>query len=156
MDIHPVLLCPPFVLNEEQRTVVAHKQGPLLVVAGPGSGKTRSLLLLAMNLLLCEDAQPSELVLCTYTERAAYEMQDRLLQIATDAHYTGDLSKLRIGTIHGICKQIITEYIHYAPVQSDFKTLDEFEQRLFIYMHLSTLCHAPGCLPFFQWRWSSH
>ena len=80
-------------------------QGPLLVIAGPGSGKTRSLTLLAMNLLLCADATPSEIVLYTYTEKAAYDLQDRLTYIAKDVAYQGDLSQLRIGTIHGMCQQ---------------------------------------------------
>lgn len=114
MTIHPKLA--PYLLNDEQRTIVSHKQGPLLVIAGPGSGKTRSLTLLAINLLLCGNVQPSELVLCTYTEKAAYEMQDRILHIAKDVNYTGDLSQLRIGTIHSICKQFITEYLHYTPL----------------------------------------
>src|SRR5713226_4274704 len=82
-------------MSEEQRAIVSHKQGPLLVIAGPGSGKTRSLILLAMNLLLCRDAQPAEIVLCTYTEKAAYELQDRLTYIAKEAGYAGDLSQMR-------------------------------------------------------------
>ena len=64
-----------YQMNDEQRTIISHKKGPLLVVAGPGSGKTHSLVLLAMNLLLCDNAKPSELVLCTYTEKAAYEIR---------------------------------------------------------------------------------
>src|SRR5579875_281052 len=98
-------------LNEAQHSIVSHKEGPLLVIAGPGSGKTRSLTLLAMNLLLCGDARPSELVLCTFTEKAAYEMQDRIGHLASDVDYTGDLSQHRIGTIHGICNQLISEHL---------------------------------------------
>ncbi len=84
MEAYVVMIAPiltqkaAYVMNDEQRAIVSHKSGPLLVVAGPGSGKTRSLTLLAMNLLLCGDAEPSQIVLCTYTEKAAYELQDRL------------------------------------------------------------------------------
>ena len=53
-------------VNEAQRRVVGHAEGPLLVIAGPGSGKTFALVLRTMNLLLTGKAHPSELVLCTF------------------------------------------------------------------------------------------
>lgn len=88
-------------LNEAQRAVIGHDEGPLLVIAGPGSGKTFSLVLRALNLLLQERARPGEMVLCTFTEKAAYELQDRIASAARTVGYTGDLSELRVGTIHG-------------------------------------------------------
>ena len=65
-------------LNSAQRQIVGHVDGPLLVVAGPGSSKTHSIVLRALNLLLHERATPRQLVLCTFTEKAAFEMRDRL------------------------------------------------------------------------------
>ncbi len=139
-------------LNTEQKLIVEHKQGPLRVVAGPGAGKTRSLTLLAMNLLLCGEAQPSGIVLCTYTEKAAYELQDRLASVAKNVRYTGDLSRLRIGTIHGICQQLVDEYLHKTSLSSGYEVLDEFHQCLLVFDHLVMLC--PGnALPFLRDRW---
>lgn len=126
--------------NEQQRAIVAHKQGPLRVIAGPGTGKTRSLTLLAMNLILCGDAAPSEIILCTYTEKAAFELQDRLARIAKEIGYTDDLSSMRIGTIHSICQQLINQYLHRSPVGNDYETLARFTQQLFIFEHLGKLC----------------
>lgn len=74
-------------LNEAQRSVVGHLDGPLLVVAGPGSGKTYCIVLRALNLLLLDKAKPEELVLCTFTEKAAYEMRDRLAAAARKVGY---------------------------------------------------------------------
>jgi DNA helicase-2/ATP-dependent DNA helicase PcrA len=99
-------------LNEAQKKVVSHGSGPMMVIAGPGSGKTRCLIMRAINLLLLEEAKPQELVLCTYTKKAAFEMQDRLLDTAQSAGYHGDISLIRVGTIHSICEQIITENLH--------------------------------------------
>jgi DNA helicase-2/ATP-dependent DNA helicase PcrA len=73
--------------------------------------------MLAMNLLLVKNAKPSELILCTYTEKAAREMQDLLLKVARAVGYQQDLASLRIGTIHSICKQLITENNHYRDMQ---------------------------------------
>src|SRR5258708_6858489 len=142
------------ILNTAQKSVVSHKRGPLLVVAGPGSGKTRSLTLLAMNLLLCGDAEPSQIILCTYTEKAAYELQDRLASIARDIHHTGDLSRLRVGTIHGICQQLVDEYLPETSLSSEYEVLDQFHQRLLVFDYLVEIC--PGhALPFLRDRWGT-
>src|SRR2546430_8659683 len=94
-------------LNVAQREIVAHSDGPLLVIAGPGSGKTYSIVLRALNLLLLEKARPRQLVLCTFTEKAAFEMRDRLAAAARKVHYTGDLSELTVSTIHSFCNRIL-------------------------------------------------
>ncbi len=58
MSIAPVILKHYSDLNESQKSVIAHDEGPLLVVAGPGSGKTYSIVLRALNLLLLGKANP--------------------------------------------------------------------------------------------------
>ena len=83
-------------LSEAQRTIVGHIDGPLLVIAGPGSGKTYSIVLRGLNLLLLRRAQPKQLVLCTFTEKAAFEMRDRLSAAARAVGYDGDLSQLGV------------------------------------------------------------
>lgn len=142
------------LMSEEQRAIVSHKQGPLLVIAGPGSGKTHSIILLAMNLLLCGDAQPSEIVLCTYTEKAAYELQDRLAGLARTVGYAGDLSQMRVGTIHSICQRLIDECLHYTSLGNNYETLDQFTQRLLIFEHLEDIC-VPNAMTLFHQRWGT-
>ncbi|HTK08161.1 MAG TPA: ATP-dependent DNA helicase, partial [Ktedonobacteraceae bacterium] len=143
-----------YLMNAEQEDIISHTRGPLLVIAGPGSGKTRSLLLLAMNLLLNKYAQPSELIICTYTEKAAREMQDRLLKFASDLAYHQDLASLHIGTIHGICKQLITENTHYTHIENDFTVLDQFTRQLLIFEEIDNIC-TPDTKRFLQWYWGS-
>lgn len=139
-------------MNIEQKSIVSHKRGPLLVIAGPGSGKTRSLTLLAMNLLLCGDAKPSEIVLCTFTEKAAYELQDRLASTAKRVQYAGDLSRIRVGTIHGICQQLVDEYLPKTSLSYGYEVLDQFHQQLLIFDHLAEIC--PGdALRFLRDQW---
>ena len=93
MNIAPALLQAYPALNEAQRAIVGHSAGPLLVIAGPGSGKTFSLVLRAMNLLLLGKATPRELVVCTFTEKAAFELRDRIGAASRRVGYTGDLSE---------------------------------------------------------------
>ena len=143
-----------YQMNAEQRRIISHKKGPLLVVAGPGSGKTHSLVLLAMNLLLCDDAKPSQLVLCTYTEKAAHEMYDRIASTARDIGYKEDLAQLKINTIHGICKQFIMENLHHTPLGNDYETLDQFTQQLLIVEHIDEIC-SPQMRTFFHHYWQT-
>ena len=91
MRIAPAILEHFPDLNPAQRKVIGHLDGPLLVVAGPGSGKTYSIVLRALNLLLLGKALPREIVLCTFTEKAAFEMRDRLSAAAQKTGCRGDL-----------------------------------------------------------------
>jgi DNA helicase-2/ATP-dependent DNA helicase PcrA len=110
----------------------------LLVVAGPGSGKTYSIVLRALNLLLLDKASPKEIVLCTFTEKAAFEMRDRLSAAAQKVGYRGDLSELRVSTIHGLCNRILTRHRHRS-LGNNYETLDDLTQLLFIFEHLEII-----------------
>lgn len=76
--VSPALLKAFPKMNDAQRAIVGHTDGPRLVIAGPGSGKTFSLVLRTLNLLLLGKALPRELVICTFTENAAFELRDRI------------------------------------------------------------------------------
>ena len=126
-------------LTESQRAVVGHVDGPLLVIAGPGSGKTHSIVLRALNLLLLEKAAPKEIVLCTFTEKAAFEMRDRLAAAARKTGYQGDLSESTIATIHGFCNWLLTEHRHRTTLGHGYETLDDLTQLLFIFEHFDAI-----------------
>ena len=133
MTIQPDLLKAFPDLNPQQREVIGHVDGPLLVIAGPGSGKTYSLVLRALNLMLLDEAQPEQILLCTFTEKAAYEMRDRLSDAARRLGYKGDLSQLLMGTIHGVSNYFVTRYCHHTELGHGYRTLDELTQLLFLY-----------------------
>jgi DNA helicase-2/ATP-dependent DNA helicase PcrA len=139
VNIAPALLRAYPALNEAQRAIVGHSAGPLLVIAGPGSGKTFSLVLRAMNLLLLNKATPRELVVCTFTEKAAFELRDRIGAAARKVGYTGDLAELKVSTIHGLCNRLLMTYRHRTPLGNDYETLDELTQLLFIFEHFAQI-----------------
>ncbi|MHB8800281.1 MAG: ATP-dependent DNA helicase [Thermoanaerobaculia bacterium] len=141
-------------LNPSQREIIGHLSGPLLVIAGPGSGKTFSLALRTLNLLLLGRATPAEIVVCTFTEKAAHELRDRISAVARKAGYTGDLTTLRVGTIHGLCHRILTEHRHRTPLGNGFQTLDELSRLLFLNDHKDEILGEVAVPPFFG-RWSS-
>jgi ATP-dependent DNA helicase UvrD/PcrA len=113
-------------LDAAKHEIIAHHDGPLLVIAGPGSGKTFSLVLRTINLLLLERAKPSEIIVCTFTEKAAFELRDRISQTARKVGYTADLSELRVATIHSICNQILREFRHRTPLGAGCSEMRSF------------------------------
>jgi DNA helicase-2/ATP-dependent DNA helicase PcrA len=139
MMIHPAILDHFPHLNDAQRSVVGHLDGPLLVVAGPGSGKTYSIILRALNLLLLKRAAPGEVVLCTFTEKAAFEMRDRIAAAARKIGYKEDLSELTVSTIHGLCNSLLQRYRHRTPLGHSYETLDELTQLLFLFEHFDEI-----------------
>jgi DNA helicase-2/ATP-dependent DNA helicase PcrA len=102
-----------FKPNPEQRDAILHTEGPLFLMAGPGSGKTRVLLWRTLNLIVYHGVKPEEIFLSTFTEKAAAQLKDglrRLLGIVTNE--TGqpyDLAKMSIGTVHSICQKILDD-----------------------------------------------
>ena len=126
-------------MNDAQRDVVAHDVGPLLVIAGPGSGKTFGLVLRTMNLLILEKAKPSQIIVCTFTEKAAYELRDRIAATARRVGYHQDLSELNVGTIHGICNRLLQAHRHRTPLGNSYDTLDDLTQLLFLFEHFEEI-----------------
>jgi DNA helicase-2/ATP-dependent DNA helicase PcrA len=143
MTIGPAILDAYPDLNEAQRAAIGHLEGPLLVIAGPGSGKTYSVVLRALNLLLLKRAVPREMVLCTFTEKAAFEMRDRLAAAARKVGYGGDLSELNVSTIHSFCNRLLTQHRHRTPLGHNYDTLDELTQLLFIFEHFDEIIGPP-------------
>ncbi len=96
--------------NKKQKEAIEHIWGPLLVVAGPGTGKTRIIIERIMYILKHADVKPQNILALTFTESAAATMRKRLQEeIGTDAY------RVRITTFHSFCNSIIETYPHYFP-----------------------------------------
>jgi DNA helicase II / ATP-dependent DNA helicase PcrA len=120
-------------LNEAQREAIAHTDGPLLIIAGPGSGKTQVMVLRALNVLLRGLAEPRDVVVCTFTEKAAFELRDRIAAAAKKLDYNNDLSELNVSTLHGMCNDFLLKYLHRTSLARGYEVLDELTQLLFIF-----------------------
>ena len=112
-------------LDRGQLELIGHLDGPARGIAGPGTGKTLAVALRGTNILLQGLASPEELVLCTYSRAAARELRQRFIALATDAGYMGDLSRVRIGTIHGLCRRILSSHARRAGLRPTFAVLNE-------------------------------
>ncbi|NIO36503.1 UvrD-helicase domain-containing protein, partial [Candidatus Bathyarchaeota archaeon] len=141
-------------LSASQLEIIGCTRGPLLVVAGPGSGKTLVLVMRALNILLQNLAKPEEMLICTFTEKAAFELRDRILEAARKLEYPGDLSGLRLGTIHSICNEFLRRYRHHTPLGNNYEVLDDLTQLMFIFENFKSIM-GPEIEEKYLGRWTT-
>ncbi len=109
-------------LNPEQRSAVTHGGGPLLVVAGAGSGKTKTLAY-RVAYLISRGVDPSRILLLTFTRRAANEMLHRAASIV--ARGTSATGRVWGGTFHSIANRLLRTQVKAVGLRRDFTVLDQ-------------------------------
>lgn len=110
-------------LNEAQKETVDTIEGPVMVVAGPGTGKTKTLTLRIANILLKTQINPENIIALTFTEAASYEMRRRLLEIIGQDAY-----RVEITTFHSFCNNFIrTHQEEFAQIIAS-ENITEIEQ----------------------------
>ncbi len=110
-------------LNESQRAAVTCGDGPKLVIAGAGSGKTRTLTYRVAYLVSC-GTQPSQILLATFTNKAAREMLSRVTALTGDA-----AGQVWGGTFHAIGNRLLRQYGSLVGLQPNYSILDDEDQR---------------------------
>ena len=111
-------------LNDAQKEAVTHLDGPLLIVAGAGSGKTKVLTSRIAHIIAEQKAFPNQILSVTFTNKAAKEMQNRVSKIL-GAGATG-LSWL--GTFHSICAKLLRKHASAVNLNSNFTIIDTDDQ----------------------------
>jgi len=111
-------------LNDKQRAAVQAGAGPVLVLAGPGSGKTRVLTHRVAFLIKEQHVPPWRIMAVTFTNKAAREMKERLRQLIGEA----SLHELTIGTFHATCARILRREAAYLGITNDFVIYDADDQ----------------------------
>jgi DNA helicase-2/ATP-dependent DNA helicase PcrA len=110
-------------LNPEQRAAVETVDGPLLVLAGAGTGKTRVLTTRFAHILLTRRAFPNQVLAVTVTNRAAKEMRERVGAILGQP-----AEGLWLGTFHALCARMLRRHAEHVGLQSNFSILDTDDQ----------------------------
>ena len=111
-------------LNEEQVKAVKTVQGPVLVLAGAGTGKTRTLTARVAYLINYGKVSTQNILAVTFTNKAANEMKERISE-----HIGGLSDGLKwIGTFHSICVKILRRHAEKVGLKSDFTIIDSDDQ----------------------------
>ena len=115
-------------LNENQKEATLHLDGPLLIVAGAGSGKTRVLTSRIAHIIKQHKAFPNQILAVTFTNKAAKEMQIRVSKLlrkeATGLPW--------LGTFHSICAKLLRKHADAVDLKSNFSIIDQADQERLI------------------------
>jgi DNA helicase-2/ATP-dependent DNA helicase PcrA len=109
-------------LTAAQKTAVEEIFGPVLVAAGPGTGKTQVLALRVGNILQKTDTPPSSILALTFTDAAAENMRQRLLKLVGPTAF-----EIPIFTFHGFCHEIIRKFGEHFFEQKNWSAVDELQ-----------------------------
>lgn len=120
-------------LNHEQLEVVMAGEGPLLVIAGAGSGKTRALTY-RVSRLIEDGVDPSDILLVTFTNKSAREMLSRVEQLVTV-----DTRRIQGGTFHSIGNRLLRRYAEPLGYRSNFSILDDEDSKEMMESAISSL-----------------
>src|ERR1700682_4307082 len=121
-------------LNPEQREAVLHIKGPLLILAGAGSGKTRVITSRIAYLVGDGHAQPREVLAVTFTNKAAEEMRERV-----EALLGSDCSHMWVSTFHALCARLLRREAPAIGLSRDFVIYDSSDQLTVVKQALKTL-----------------
>src|SRR5438105_3947729 len=111
-------------LNPHQRQAVAHTDGPLLILAGPGSGKTRVIVHRIAYVLEARDVHPYRVLAVTFTNKAARELRERIGLLVAGAA----AKSLAVGTFHANCARWLRRDIHHLGLDPGFAIYDDNDQ----------------------------
>lgn len=122
--------------NAQQKEAIETTEGPVLISAGPGTGKTFTLVNRVLYLIQIKHVNPENIFIATFTDKAAKELLTRISNELIVKNIEIDLSEMYIGTFHSLCMRIIRENLEYSSLGKNFSLLDSFDQQYFIYQNL--------------------
>lgn len=128
-------------LNDEQKAIVKGFKGPTMIVAGPGTGKTRTVAVL-IGRLLAEGTKLKEILALTFSEKAARELRGRVME-----YHPKSYDECWISTFHSFCARVLREQYHRVGIHPEFRLLTGFKEALL----MSGICSklTPETFPVF-------
>ena len=126
----------PLTPTPQQQGVIEHTEGPLLVIAGPGAGKTFTLVERIVYLVADKGVPPEQILVGTFTEKAASELITRIAHRLLSRNIVVNIDEMYIGTIHSICLRLLEEHREFTRLKKNFTLMDQFDQVYFFFQRL--------------------
>ena len=124
-------------LNKKQFEAVETVDGPVAIIAGPGTGKTKTLVERTVNILVKKKVEAKKIMITTFTNKAAKELEFRINEKLEELDESIDISDMYLGTMHSIWTRLIQENITYSNFFDNFGLMGgDYEQHFFIYSRL--------------------
>ena len=124
--------------NDQQKDAITTTEGPLLITAGPGTGKTHTLVQRAIYLIQELGIKPEEIFIATFTEKAAKELITRITNELASKDISLNVNEMYVGTFHSICLRIIKEHLEFTRFKKNYRMLDSFDQQYMVFQNLNS------------------
>lgn len=131
-------------ININQKKAINTVQGPVLIIAGPGTGKTYTLVERVAHMVGDLNIDPSSIMISTFTNKAARELLDRLSIKFKELGVNKDINDMYLGNFHGICRRILEDNIEHTDFKKGFSIIDDVEKKYLIYRNLDSFKKIPG------------
>ena len=118
--------------NPQQEEAITTTEGPLLIIAGPGSGKTFTLVERIVYLITHQDVTPENLFVVTFTDKAAQELTTRISNRLIEIGVQFNLNEMYLGTFHSICLRWLDDHRDATRLKRNFMMMDQFDQQYFL------------------------
>lgn len=129
--------------NEGQRKAIAAAEGPVLITAGPGTGKTYTLVQRAIYLIEECGVKPESIFIATFTEKAAKELITRITNELSDRGIVANINEMYIGTFHSLCLRILKEHLEFTRLRRNYRLLDAFDQQYMVFQNIYRFRNIP-------------
>ena len=135
--------------NDDQKQAIITTEGPILVIAGPGTGKTFTIVKRVAYLIVEKRVEPSEIMVVTFTEKAAKELITRISNEFVSLGINININEMYIGTFHSVCLRLLKEYSSSGEVKSNNRMMDAFEQTYLVCMNIENFNSLGGFKKYF-------
>lgn len=129
--------------NEGQRKAIAAAEGPVLITAGPGTGKTYTLVQRAIYLIEECNIKPESIFIATFTEKAAKELITRITNELSERSIVANINEMYIGTFHSLCLRILKEHLEFTRLRRNYRLLDAFDQQYMVFQNIYRFRNIP-------------
>ena len=129
--------------NEGQRKAIAAADGPVLITAGPGTGKTYTLVQRAIYLIEECGVKPESIFIATFTEKAAKELITRITNELSDRCIVANINEMYVGTFHSLCLRILKEHLEFTRLRRNYRLLDAFDQQYMVFQNIHRFRNIP-------------
>ncbi len=129
--------------NERQRKAISAAEGSVLITAGPGTGKTYTLVQRAIYLIEECGVKPESIFIATFTEKAAKELITRITNELSDRGIVANINEMYIGTFHSLCLRILKEHLKFTRLRRNYRLLDAFDQQYMVFQNIYRFRNIP-------------
>ena len=130
--------------NEAQKEAISATDGLVLITAGPGTGKTFTLVKRAVYLIQECGIQPEQIMMATFTEKAAKELITRITNELAERNISVNVNEMYIGTFHSLCLRIIKENLEFTRLKRNYRLLDTFDQKYLVFRNFHKFKNIEG------------